>query len=395
MTHTPPEAQATAPVRLTVVHSPDDDQVMRIEVLDGRDVTLGRDGDMGLSDSSMSRRHARIGGNAVAGWVEDLGSKNGTWVNGRRIEGRTEPPLPAVIRAGDTVLVVERVATLKGVEPSEEAPGQHPAHLQVLQHLQSAAGSNTGILLIGEPGTAKSSLAAYVHARSGRHGLLVSGRGAQLSVGSVDSKVREAAGGTLFIDDISEMSTEAQAMLAKLMHESRQLRLIAGTTVDLKAEVDRDAFRRDLYAAVSAYPVKVPPLRARLTDVRALFLAALAELESGWDPMLHAEVVEALLLHRWPTNERALRDVAHAVADKGTGRTYLDVADLATELLTTVEEQLAQQGAAVPAQVELEDAMVADHGNVARVAMKLGANRVQVYRWLERYGLDPAAYRHD
>lgn len=383
----------TIPLCATIVHTPDDEALGRRELVHERSVTLGRDGDWPLQDLAISRTHMLIGSDADDAWVEDLLSKNGTWVNGLRIQGRVTLELPAVVRGGTTVVVAERAPlTVPGVTISGVALGHHPKHLQVLANLEQVSKRSTPVLLVGETGTDRESVARYIHVVSKRGGPFVSLCGADTGIAEIESAFVEADGGTLFLDDVTDLKADAQERLSALLvgqgdDEQAGVRLVATTARVLKTASEDGSLRRDLYALLASYPVKLPPLRHRLTDIVTLFQHFLKEASPGWEPTLHGELAEALVLHSWPSNERELRQVAVTVAAECSDRTYLDVPDLPDALLTSVDEALAKRGAVQPTKEAIEAAMADADGEVARAAKALSSTRVQLYRWLHVLGL--------
>ena len=379
-------SRPAGPVHLCTVSSPDEAHARRSTRIEPSGLTIGRDGDWGIADSAMSRRHVTVGANAVAAWVRDLDSKNGTWVNGRKIEGRVEVSLPAVLRVGETVLVVEQE-----VEPkfaSDALVEAHPTYTRCVGELHRSIGNGTSLLLAGLPGSDRTRAAQLGHEVSGRRGRFVTRNASELDGAGVSTAADEAGGGTLFLDDIYRMPQGAQDMLAQILHGRGTMAFIAGDDGSLTAE----ALRQDLYGRLIRQRVNLPGLGERLSDVARIFERGLRARKAGWNPTLHAELVEALLLCDWRDQERGLNRVVDGVTKNAQGRTYLDLPDLPAELRASVAASLGHEAIA---REQLEEAISTHGGNLTRAGRQFSVNRLQMMCWLEGYGIDPSQYAGD
>lgn len=174
------------------------------------------------------------------------------------------------------------------------------------------------------------------------------------------------------------------------------IRLVAATHRELLDEVDAGRFRGDLYARIAGYLVHTVPLRKRREDILPLLYEALP----ADAPPLGADLVEALLLHRFRFNVRELKEIVTQLAIDGVGAPKLTRAMIAHRLErhTTSEPPPAptessrppppsEEKRPIPSREELE-ALVAVHGgNVSRIARELRRSRRQIYRYLDRYGI--------
>ncbi len=220
--------------------------------------------------------------------------------------------------------------------------------------------------------------------------------------------MRAADGGTLFLDEIGELSPTLQPKLLRALEERRvtpvgstesvpvDIRLVAATHRELLDEVDAGRFRGDLYARIAGYLVHTVPLRKRREDILPLLYEALP----ADAPPLGADLVEALLLHRFRFNVRELKEIVTQLAIDGVGAPKLTRAMIAHRLErhTTSEPPPAptessrppppsEEKRPIPSREELE-ALVAVHGgNVSRIARELRRSRRQIYRYLDRYGI--------
>jgi DNA-binding NtrC family response regulator len=201
--------------------------------------------------------------------------------------------------------------------------------------------ADSPVCVLGESGTGKELVAQAIHRLSARGRgpfvpvncgaipetlteteLFGSERGAFTDAASRPGSFERAHRGTLFLDEIGEMSASAQVKLLRAVEQKRILRvggteelsldvrIVAATNRDLKAEVASHRFREDLFYRVGVLVVPVPPLRDRMEDVPLLALHFLRELSGGEIvPELSPEAAERLMVHTWPGNVRELRNV--------------------------------------------------------------------------------------
>jgi transcriptional regulator of acetoin/glycerol metabolism len=139
----------------------------------------------------------------------------------------------------------------------------------------------------------------------------------------------------------------------------------------------------------------MPPLRARREDAIAIGARLLSTRRA---PPLGADAAEALLLHDWPGNVRELEQMLTAAAIRAAGATELRLEHLPTALAQRVTSRMPPaddpaRDAQPPSRDELADMLARFAGNIARVAEHYGKDRQQIYRWVRRYGIDPASFR--
>jgi NtrC-family two-component system response regulator AlgB len=263
-----------------------------------------------------------------------------------------KPFTPAQIRH-----VVEQIAARRAAEArvadlesllADELPGidvatQSPRMRTALELATRAAASDAPILLRGENGTGKSTLARLIHARSGRDGkpyitvscptlseeLLASelfGHTAGAFTGAVRDqagRVEAAEGGTLLLDEIGEITPALQAKLLRFVQDKEfervgetrtrhaDVRVVAATNRDLEADVASGRFREDLLFRLNVIEINVPSLRDRVDDILLLarrFLAFFARAANRPAPALTAAAEQALVGYPWPGNIRELRN---------------------------------------------------------------------------------------
>ena len=363
--------------------------------------------------------------------IEDRGSRNGTRVNGHRVE-RAALADGDVVGVGSSFFVVRFEDPRQIDVPSPMLVGPSPALQAVRVAVARVARNDATVLIAGETGTGKEVVAAAIHAASGRRGAFVAVNCAAITESLAESQLfghvegaftgarhdhvgffRAAEGGTLFLDEVGDTPPALQSKLLRAL-ESRtvvpvgavapkpfQARVVAATNVHMADAVQRGAFRGDLYARLAQLRIEIPPLRLRREDI----LPLVAQRLGPATPPLEPELVEALLVHPWPYNVRELFAVITEVEVLGAGAARLELAlvqdglaaaGAAPAAATTVPEASSRRRdeAEPPPSAASLDALLAKHaGNVAAVAREVGRSRTQVYRWITQLGIDAARHR--
>lgn len=394
-------------------------------------VVIGREGTWVLADPEASRQHARIEGATIT----DLGSTNGTWVDGRRIDAASLQH-GTVIRVGDSLLLHEVIDLKPGARLRPESPplfGPSVALQAIRGEIERVAPKRVPVLILGETGVGKERVAEAVHHASGRRGPLVPVNCAALPAELIESELfghvagaftgakakkeglfAAAAGGTLFLDEIGDMPMAVQPKLLRALSTgtirpvgatapvSVDVRIVAATHQDLITQaMAAERFRGDLYARLAGWILRVPPLRERRADIVPLAERFLRAAESGM--RLSADAAEALLLSDWPYNVRGLQQHMTAAAVRADGQ-VVTLADLDETLAAPVLARLPEAESALPIELIIPPGQVPDadglrqvlmhfDGNIAQVAQYFGKDRRQVYRWADRLGVDPDQYR--
>jgi NtrC-family two-component system response regulator AlgB len=298
---------------------------------------------------------------------------------------------------------------------------------RTLELAQRAAPTDATVLITGENGTGKSSLAADIHRASARRDhpfvtvtcpclqpqLLESElfghvRGAFTgAIRDTEGKVAAAAGGTLLLDEVSDLPAPVQPKLLRLLQERTyervgdhvtqhaDIRVIATTNRDLAQEVRHGRMREDLYYRLNVIRLDVPPLRERRDEIMAIAEAVLAELRERLQRPLHGfspAARELLCSHSWPGNVRELRNTLERAAVLATGP-WLDLAEVIEPAPASLVT-LPPIGSPVSVQ-QLTDLhigeVIARSSNLAEAARVLGINKSTLYRWRCRHGAAPAA----
>jgi len=318
-----------------------------------------------LADPEVSRIHAELRREPAGGWViGDLGSKNGTHVNGARV-GADGLRLASgdVIRVGDTLLLFHETLCPAPSDHAIEGMLGHSDGARVLRAATMRCASSTAtVLVLGETGAGKDLVARAV-ASIGRPGRpFVAFNAGAVPPALVDSTLfghvrgaftdarearpglfRAASGGTLFLDEVGDLAPETQVRLLRAVEERAvvpvgavqpvpvDVRLVAATNRDLAAEAAAGRFRGDLYARLAGSVIRVPPLRDRRADVPLLAtafaaaFAAEATNEAAAARTFTPKAMTRLMLHPWPFNVRELKAVVGQSIVEGPGRGCLDV----------------------------------------------------------------------
>jgi transcriptional regulator of acetoin/glycerol metabolism len=387
----------------------------RDEAREGRTLTLA------VADRWMSTAHAELRREGGGFTLVDPGSKNGSFVGGARVRERALVDRDLVL-LGHTLFVFRAALPDDGVRraPAHRALATLvPALAARFAELAKVARSPLAVLLSGETGTGKEMTARAVHELSGRTGKLVAINCAALPAGLVESElfghtkgafsgaVADSAGvlraahkGTLLLDEVGDLPLPAQAALLRALEEKEvrpvgasapvpvDVRVVAASHADLRAQVEDGRFRDDLLARLAGFTLTLPPLRERREDIGILFAALLASAfpERAERVALTPGAAQALARHAWPHNVRELRRVterAMALADGDV----LDVAHLPPELVE------GAPAPAAPTKEELAQLLEEHRGNVSEIARLRGVTRMQVHRWMKRFGLEAGAFR--
>ncbi|MCA1826092.1 MAG: sigma 54-interacting transcriptional regulator [Myxococcales bacterium] len=413
----------------------------------------GRKLELGIPDPTMSGTHARLRRQGDQFVIEDLGSTNGTFVDGVQERERTLADYDA-IEMGHTELVF-RASVPQDGEPDLDAGALDPPAPGLatmvqplaaeLARIPAIARSPVAVVIGGETGTGKELVARGLHQLSRRRGAFVAvncggiapdllyaelfGNKKGAFTGAVENRpghVRSADGGTLFLDEIAELPLQSQAALLRVLAENQvtpvgssepvnvDVRVVAATHADLEAAVSTGKFRADLLARISGFTIKLPPLRWRREDL-GLLIASLVKKHArdGAEKIsFTCEAARALLHHRWPMNIRELEKCLESAMVLAGGEP-IDVqhlppsvrrggADPAFEKAPELRDLVAAAPAAPPPPLSPEDARNRDeligllrehHGNVAAVARVMGKARMQIHRWVRRYDLRLADFR--
>jgi transcriptional regulator with AAA-type ATPase domain/pSer/pThr/pTyr-binding forkhead associated (FHA) protein len=370
--------------------------------LDGHPLSIGSsaDNDFMLRDRSVSAHHCRLEPHG-GGWrVRDLGSRNGTQVDG-------VPVVLASVAAGSTIRVGRtdlRLVARDGRPTQGEIVAESPAMREVVAKVERYARNRMPVLIIGESGTGKEGIARALHLSGPRAdqpfvavnagGMAASlveselfghERGAFTGASGVHRGVFEQAhGGTLFLDEIGELPLDMQARLLRVLETGEvrrvgaestiqvDVRLVCATHRNLARMVAETTMRQDLFFRLAVLMIDIPPLRERPQDIQPLAEHFLARaIEQIGPRAVSEEAVARLVAYRWPGNARELRNVVLRAAAGSAG------ASISAE---DVDQAFRDAGVSCPSvadasSTQLQHVIELHRGNLTAAARALGVPR--------------------
>jgi two-component system nitrogen regulation response regulator NtrX len=297
------------------------------------------------------------------------------------------------------------------------------------QQIDFAAPTNGRVLIYGENGTGKELVAHLLHLQSQRRdGPFIEMNCAAIPEELIESelfghvkgsftgasedkegKFAQADCGTLFLDEVGDMSSKTQAKVLRVLEEQRftpvggsasvkvDVRVIASTNKNLEREIEAGSFREDLYYRLNVLPFQLPPLRERKEDIpilTAYFLEDFARKYGKKAPVVTRKAVEALETYPWPGNVRELRNIMERMVIM-TPQARIDIYDL--------PEPILRRTLLAPAEQERESSLqsardrferefillklMENKGNVARAALALQIERSHLYRKIKQLGI--------
>ena len=294
--------------------------------------------------------------------------------------------------------------------------GQDHKMYKIFKHIRDVSGYDYPVHISGETGTGKELVANAIHNESSRNGAaFVPINCGALPEGLIESElfghvkgafsgaIRDkkgrfelADGGTVFLDEVAELSNNMQAKLLRVLQEntfervggehtlSVDVRVISATNKNLKEAVKKGQFREDLYYRLNVIPIHIPPLRERKIDIPLLIERFLQEASEryGRDPLkVSARAMSLLLDYQWPGNVRELQNAVQFAFVKCKGNT-LAAEDLPIEL-REVENTCIRRGPAKKLNSEgVRSVLIKTGGNKAKAAKLLGVGRATLYRFL-------------
>ena len=332
-------------------------------------------------------------------------------------------------------LEMENLALRARVDRHETMVGESYAIRQLREQVAMAAPTNGRVLIYGENGTGKQLVARTIHALSRRRNsafvevncaaipedlieseLFGHVRGAFTgAVADRRGKFELADGGTIFLDEIGDMSLKTQAKVLRVLQEQTMepvggtttirvdARVLVATNKDLQTEIRGGRFREDLYFRLNVIPIFVPALRDRQEDIRLLaehFMAGFAREYGRRVKQFEPGAIAVLQQYPWPGNVRELRNVIERLMIMVVGDS-ISAGDLT--FLDLASAPRVEAGPAMPAErVTLYEArdqferdlilrtLAAQQGNMSRTAEVLGVERSNLYRKMKAFGIAPS-----
>jgi DNA-binding NtrC family response regulator len=340
------------------------------------------------------------------------------WDNARVVAiARNQIALRRALRQGDRLAAAERAR--QGGGPSLVATS--PAMRPVMELVQRVGPSDATVMITGENGTGKGVVAEALHAVSPRS----SGPFVSVNMGGLSETLFEselfghvkgaftdaradrvgrfemAEGGTLFLDEIANLPLPQQAKLLRVLEtrsferlgssrtQQADVRLLAATNADLRAEVAAGRFRQDLLFRLNTIEIRLPALRERPEDIEPLALHSLERLGrryrkniTGFEP----GAVTALRAHAWPGN---VRELFHAI-ERGVlmaDGPWIRAVDLGLFTAKDAAKRLEDMSLDEVERFLIRQTLARSEGNAMKAAEQLGLSRSAFYRRLEKYGL--------
>ena len=392
-----------------------------------------------ISDSSVSRHHARIEMRDDGVVVHDLGSTNGTYVDGLQIISAFLPE-SARIRVGQTELSFELTDEVEPLALSERAAfgdllGQSVAMRRLFASLERIVATDATVLVEGESGTGKEMVAEALHdcgKRSGGPFVIVDcgslpaglieselfGHEKGAFTGAIASRAGAfelADGGTLFLDEIGEIDPALQPRLLRALDRRKvkrvggsgyadvDVRVVAATNRDLEQMVARGEFREDLYYRLAVVKLRIPPLRERVDDVELLarhFIGQFRARHSSAPAFeLTHDIVHALTGRSWRGNVRELRNFIERAVVLAAPELLAPAGDDAS----TIGGAPGRGGAGMQLEASYADArdrwvgqfereyvtaaLERTGGNVAKAARECQVDRAYLFRLIKKHDL--------
>jgi DNA-binding NtrC family response regulator len=410
--------------RVRVIGGPDANR----EAVADSELSIGTsDGnELVLTDTTVSRHHATIVGDGAGFMLRDLDSTNGTRLGGYRIEGAQLKP-GATFKIGRSTLTFETLEerVQKPVSAEQrygELVGGSVAMRRLFAMLPRIARSLSTVLIEGETGTGKGALAAAIHQDSQRADapfvvldcasvaptLIEShmfGHVRGAFSGATDDRPGAfvaANGGTLFLDEIGELPLDVQPKLLRVLEERVvvpvgsvaerpvDVRVVAATNRDLRSEVNRGAFRADLFYRLHVVRLEVPPLRDRREDIPVLIEHFRRQIAPDSAP-LSDSIVEAWKSLRWSGNARELRGAVerHLLLGDDAYETVARTTDEAAPFDPRLSFRAAKELAVAKFERAYLGALVERHGgNLSQAARAARMDRNHLRHLLRRHEIE-------
>lgn len=398
-----------------------------------------------LTDSTVSRNHLALEYSSDTFLLRDRDSTNGTYVNGTKVKEAYLVPGDR-IKIGKTVLEFVAFDEKVRIEPSESEVfglmvGRSLKMRQIFGMLEKISPSLATVIIEGETGTGKDLVARAIHENSPRKNrqfvvfdcgsvapnLIESelfGHEKGSFTGAIKSRrgaFEEANGGTIFLDEIGELSLDLQPKLLRALEQREirrvganlpaqiDVRVVCATNKNLKKEVTEGRFREDLYYRLSVVKISLPPLRDRPEDIELIIEKFLRDGKFNKNPdgtlritRVEDDALKVLQRYKWPGNVRELQNIierASSIGDKGVINkdhvdfvfTELEREEDRTEKLQVVKDipfkEAKQKVVEVFERDYLLDLLRRNNYNLSKAAREAGIDRKHIRNLLKKYGI--------
>lgn len=369
--------------------------------------------DVEVADRAVSQRHAELIWTPVGVDVQDLGSKNGIMVGSARVNQARLVADASHFQMGRSLVTLHGEDTGSKTphsEPIDGLIGNSPGMRRLTAEIRRAAPLSAPVLVLGESGTGKDVVAGALHQLSGRSGRLVPLNMGALTEGLADAELfghtrgaftgasvdrvgafALADQGTLFLDEVADLSAGSQVKLLRVVEDGRvralgssvdrrvDVRVVSATWANLSDRVRQGRFREDLLHRISTLVLRLPPLRSRKSDIAGLSACLLGRYQHELGPVTLSDgALSALLQYDWPGNVRELGGALYRAALTAESR-ELTAADVigARTMRNTRAKTVASPADAVR--------MLRRHeGNVSAAARAMCVPRSTFRAWLQR-----------
>jgi transcriptional regulator of acetoin/glycerol metabolism len=378
-----------------------------------------------IEDTKMSRDHATVRRERNAWRIVDPGSRNGTFIDGARLDRETVRTGDVVLRLGHSVFIL--VADGRGYDtpPPDGDTVIGPELARVYDQVRRFANEST-LLVQGENGAGKELVAELYHASGPRRGgpfvalncaaipenlaeamLFGTRKGAFSDAQNSPGYIQSAHGGTLFLDEIADLPMNVQPKLLRTLEEREVIPLGSTTPVAvdvgvvaashraLRAAIPEQKFRQDLYYRLQEPTIHLPPLRARKVDIARFVVRELAKTDRRL--AAHAKLIEACCTRPWPGNVRellgAVRNAAkEALANSSDVVRAEHLPANAGMFVVASESDTAQDKPRAKSERDfdksaIQAALDGANGNISKAAKKLGLHRTSFYRSMVKFGI--------
>jgi DNA-binding NtrC family response regulator len=375
-----------------------------------------------VNDEYVSRRHCRLTHKNGRIILTDMGSTNGTYFDGIRID-HVSLPSEGSFQMGKTTIEYKLDRFAETIRPSIDSSlgpmiGNCEAMREVFALIERVASSDATVLVTGESGTGKDLVARLLHGLSHRSAkpfisvncgsipssiiesqLFGHERGSFTgAVERMSGLIEQANGGTLFLDEIGEMPLELQTRLLHVIEQKKirrlggkediavDFRLVAATNRQLQRLVANGRFREDLFYRLFVVPIHLPALRERGDDVNLLAQNFAKELSpSGMKITLEEKAVSKFASHKWPGNVRELKNVIQRAILFASGGAIkaADISFASIEIEAPGEHNLETKE-----RNSILNALKANDGNQTKAAEILGIARTTLSTKVLKYGID-------
>lgn len=337
-----------------------------------------------------------------------------------------------------TRLEEENILLRQKIIHEYELTGNSEPIMELKETISLIAPTNAWILIMGENGTGKELVARSIHKQSRRvHKPFIEVNCAAIPEELIESelfghekgaftgatekkrgKFDLAHEGTMFLDEVADMSLKAQAKILRILQEKKyervggtkivatDVRVLAATNKDLEKEMEEGRFRQDLFYRLNVIPLKVPPLRDRKEDIPLLvkrFLKDFACREGDPEKNITNDALNILIQHDWPGNVRELKNIVERLIIMKAGN-IIDASDVPPFVKREQRSEPSMSWATIDsyraAKAAFEKQYIAKKlrefdGNISRTAEAIGLERSNLHRKLRTYGLDAKAESDD